>query len=80
MIQGRQFAARASRGARPYQEDEFGFYSDLDESDARPHDLLMVVADGMGGHKGGAHASATAVERFIGSYNSSDGSIRTPTC
>ncbi len=75
MIQGRQFAARSTRGARPYQEDEFGFYSGLAESDESPHGLLMVIADGMGGHKGGAHASATAVERFIASFNASDGEI-----
>ncbi len=68
MIPGRQFAALQIQGARPYQEDDFGCVNDLKPEDARPTDLLVVLADGMGGHAGGAHASRVAVRQFIASY------------
>lgn len=68
MIPGRQFAALQIQGARPYQEDDFGCVNDLKPEDARPTDLLVVLADGMGGHAGGARASRVAVRQFIDSY------------
>ncbi len=68
MIPGRQFAALQIQGARPYQEDDFGCVNDLKPEDARPTDLLVVLADGMGGHAGGAQASRVAVRQFIESY------------
>ena len=58
MIPGRHFAGLQLQGGRPYQEDDFGFLNDLKETDPRPSHLLVVLADGMGGHSGGAHASA----------------------
>jgi protein phosphatase len=72
MIEGRHYAARQSQGARNYQEDEFGFLPLADGTDERPHSLLAVLADGMGGHKGGAHASAAAVESFVAAYREMD--------
>lgn len=72
MIEGRHYAARQSQGARNYQEDEFGFLQLADGADDRPHGLLAVLADGMGGHKGGAHASAAAVESFVKTYEETD--------
>ncbi|MGE0735286.1 MAG: PP2C family serine/threonine-protein phosphatase [Alphaproteobacteria bacterium] len=69
MIPGRQFAALQIKGGRDYQEDDFAYFSMLPEDDQRAQDLLMVLADGMGGHNGGAHASAAAVERFIDAFN-----------
>ncbi len=68
MREGRQFAGRQSQGARDYQEDSWGWHSRRAEDDDSPSGLLVVLADGMGGHRGGAHASAIAVDTFISAF------------
>ncbi len=61
-------------GERDTQEDFHAFLLEPDGST-----LLLVLADGMGGHVSGEVASRLAVERFIGSfqsYKSESSSIR----
>jgi serine/threonine protein phosphatase PrpC len=57
-------AALEAIGARPRQEDCSRHVS-LSPTEAHPHRLLVVVADGMGGHAAGEVASQTAVEAFL---------------
>lgn len=66
-----QHASRASQGARPYQEDAAVVWPGdglLAPSGGTPPEgtsLLAVLADGMGGHAGGALASATICSMFV---------------
>ncbi len=55
------------QGARPYQEDDYGIWRD------REGWLVMVVADGLGGHRGGAEARRTAVETFYAALDAAEG-------
>jgi serine/threonine protein phosphatase PrpC len=63
-----EYATGASKGARSYQEDT----ADVRES---PGALTAVLADGMGGHSGGALASGLACEFFLHAFATSSGEV-----
>ncbi len=54
----------AAQGNRSQQEDDYGVFKLPAELEAG--DLLLVLADGMGGEQAGARASALAVRGFVG--------------
>jgi protein phosphatase len=63
---GFEYATRASKGARSYQEDSAA----VRESSGA---LTAVLADGMGGHTGGALASGLACKFFLHAFATSSG-------
>lgn len=65
---GFEHATRASKGARSYQEDA----ADVRET---PDTLMAVLADGMGGHTGGALASGLACKFFLHAFATSSGDV-----
>lgn len=80
-MQAFDHAARATRGARDYQEDSSAFWPPQDRAagsaDVQPEAsntrLVAVLADGMGGHTAGALASRTVCDSFIATYASLEG-------
>ena len=81
-MQAYDHAARATKGARDYQEDSSAFWpaekraagsaeAPLTASATR---LIAVLADGMGGHTAGALASRMACRNFISAYTGLNGS------
>lgn len=66
--------AGRNQGSRPYQEDDYGVF-ELPKK-LKAGDLLLVLADGMGGEQAGDLASAITVRNFLDAYaDSPHGSI-----
>jgi protein phosphatase len=55
-------------GARDYQEDRMAVHALAAAAGNRAGELLLVLADGMGGHVGGEVASRLVVEQFSQDY------------
>jgi protein phosphatase len=66
---GFEHATRAAKGARRYQEDTADVLADAGG-------IVAVLADGMGGHVGGALASALACRHFLAAFATPDGNVR----
>jgi PPM family protein phosphatase len=84
MLTGYTYAARAIQGERDNQEDACQF-TEVDGAGTLPlgrsggvrrgSTLLAVLADGMGGHAGGAEASQAACASFVAAYELSEGTL-----
>jgi PPM family protein phosphatase len=76
------FAACTSQGARTYQEDAVAIRTGAGEEllVGAPHagcaaELTLALADGMGGHAGGALASEIACRTYLAAMAASTGSL-----
>lgn len=73
---GFEYASRTSKGARNYQEDTAFVWSGDGAAEAAGSEIVAVLADGMGGHAGGALASKKACEAFVEVWASRPGATR----
>ena len=63
------------QGAREEQQDCFGWLVEPDLNADGEFEMLLVVADGMGGHSAGACASRVAATAFIDAFGSAAGTV-----
>ncbi len=75
MTESGRCAAKQIRGKRSYQEDDYGFLDARALGKDRYEHSLLLVADGMGGHVGGAAASGLLRRIFVEAYPRASGSI-----
>jgi protein phosphatase len=68
MIAEKDFAGRQSVGKRAGQEDTYAF-SEIPARPGAATGLLLVVADGMGGHSAGNRGSEMAVRNFVRAFH-----------
>jgi len=72
---GGRFAARQIPGKREYQEDDYGLLDGRDFGIDGSEHTMLLVADGMGGHVGGATASGLLSKTFVETYPQVSGPI-----
>ncbi len=69
------FAARQIPGQREYQEDDYGLLDGRDLGIDGSEHTMLLVADGMGGHVGGATASGLLSKTVVEAYPQASGPI-----
>jgi protein phosphatase len=62
-------------GDRELQEDALGMYLPVADSGPRAGEVLLVLADGMGGHAGGEVASRLITDSFSAAYRECAGNV-----
>jgi serine/threonine protein phosphatase PrpC len=74
-IESRSIATGQIVGGRERQEDALAAHSPVSETGPRAGEVLLALADGMGGHAGGEVASRLVVDSFCAAYRESTGSV-----